>query len=328
MTALLLAAAMGVGPACTSATEAPDTSAESAPASPVISTGYAKVSVDRYLVIDGQDMPIDAYVPDRPAPWPVVVGFHGHSSAFKDAESNTVIAERAAAEGMLVFAPTWIAGDPFPLGVGDIVDLRQAASCAVAFAQQWAVELGGDPTDTVAYGFSAGAGPALASLVAPTGAVSGCEIDTAPVPVVGAVLGDGEYFFQSRPFDTAFAEDLPAMQEEVARLTERDRWPSELDARVYVWAAESGTAPRALNDPADPDWIDDRDPSGSIVSDLGRLGRLDDGIVDYVDGAHFIELRLGGAGIDVDLEIFPGGHSVNDKVDPLVAALRVVGATG
>lgn len=315
--AALVGAIAIAGAACTSTTPSlPD------------DVGHTEISRERYLAIDGLDLSIDAFVPNRPGPWPVVVAFHGRSSAGKDAESNVVIAAAAADGGALVFTPTWIAGDPFPLGVDDIVDLRHAASCAVAFSQEWAAELGGDTSDTVLYGFSAGAGPALAALVGPTAAVPGCDTQRAPLPVVGAVLGDGEYFYPSSPFDTAFEDDLPAMQAEVARLVDRAQWPADLGARVYVWAAAAGTAPRPLDDPSAPGWIDDRDPDGTIVDDLRRLGRLDDGIVDYVDGAHFIESRLAEAGVETELEVLPGGHTVDDKVEPLVAAIRSVGANG
>ena len=331
-----MAATAALGAACTSAstsastststTVTPQASTVSTTAPPSIPTGSTKLTVDRYLTIDGLDMPIDAYVPTGPGPWLVVVTFHGRSSAFKDAESNTLIAEQATAEGMLVFAPTWIAGDPFPLDAEDIVDLRHAASCAVSFAQQWAIELGGDPTATVTHGFSAGAGPALSALVAPSADVPECAVATAPLSVAGAVLGDGEYFFQSQPFDTAFADDLAAMQAEVAGLSNPDQWPSGLDASVFVWAAEDGTAPKAIDDPNAPNWLDDRDPDGSIAIDLERLGRLADGVVDYVDAAGFIDLRLGEAGLDSEFEVFRGGHTVADKIEPLVAALRAVGA--
>jgi acetyl esterase/lipase len=313
------AASIGVGAGACTSTSTPPLADPS---------GFSVIDDRRYLTIDGLEMTVDAFVPEADGPWPVVVAFHGRSSAFKDAGSNTVIAERAAADGMLVFTPTWIAGDPFPLGVGDIVDLRRAASCAVAFAQLWATELGGEADNTVVYGFSAGAAPALAATVAPVGSVPGCETDAAPLPVTGAVLGDGEYFYHSQAFDTAFAEDLSAMQSEVAQLIDRDRWPDGLDARVVVWAAEPGTAPRPVDDPTAPDWFGARDPTGSLLRDLLRLDRLDDGIVDYVDAALLIESRLREAGLDTDVQIFPGGHAVDDKVEPLVEAIRSVGATG
>ena len=314
------------GTACTSTSSSstqPSQPSQPSP-SPPTASGHTEITHDRYLMVDGLDMAIDAFVPDSAGPWPVVVAFHGRSSEFKDADSNTVIAEAAVADGALVFTPTWIAGDPFPLDVGDIVDLRHAASCAVAFSQEWATELGGDAADTVVYGFSAGAGPALAAMVAPLGDVPGCETAQSPLPVSGAVLGDGEYFYQSQPFDAAFSDDRSAMQDEVARLVDRDRWPPALDARAYVWAAESGTAPRPLADPAAPGWFADRDPDGTIESDLDGLGRLDDGIVDYVDAAQFIDLRLREAGVDSRLEVLPGGHTVDDKVNRLIDAIEAV----
>ena len=279
----------------------------------------------RYLTVDGLEMDIDAFIPDVAGPWPVVVAFHGRSSEFKDAASNTEIARAAADAGTLVFTPTWIAGDPFPLDTGDIVDLRQAASCAVAFSQQWAADLGGDPTNTVVYGFSAGAAPALAATVAPIAAVPECETETAPQPVVGAVLGDGEYFYQSAAFDTAFDDDLLAMQTEVALLTDRSRWPADLDADIYIWAAEPGTAPRPIDDADTTNWLADRDPDQSILADLVQLGRVEDGVIDYLDAAHFIELRLRDADLETELQIFPGGHTVDDKVEPLVQAIGSVG---
>jgi len=311
---VVLACAVLAGTACTSTSSSPPSG-----------LGHSEITRDRYLVIDDLDMAVDAFVPDTPGPWPVVVAFHGRSNDFKDAGSNTVIAEAAVAAGALVFTPTWIAGDPFPLGVDDIVDLRHAASCAVSFSQEWADELGGNATDTVVYGFSAGAGPALAASVAP---VPGCETQQAPLPVTGAVLGDGEYFYHSQPFDSAFEEDLVAMQDEVARLVDRARWPADLDTQVYVWAAANGTAPRPLDDPDAPGWFGDRDPDGTIESDLTALGRLDDGIVDYLDAAHFITARLLEADIDVELEVVPGGHTVDDKVVLLIDAIRSVGAEG
>jgi len=314
--ASVLVCTAGVGAACSTTTASPATRP----------SGHSEISRDRYLVIDGLDMAIDAFVPNSEGPWPVVVAFHGRSPEFKDAGSNVAIAEAAVATGAVVFTPTWIAGDPFPLDVGDVVDLRHAASCAVAFSQEWAIELGGDAASTVVYGFSAGAGPALAATVAPVGDVPGCATESAPLPVSGAVLGDGEYFFPSQPFDGAFTGDLRAMQDEVARLVDQDRWPIDLDARVYVWAAEFGTAPRPLDDPASPGWLADRDPDGAIQRDLDALGRLDDGILDYVDAAHFIDARLRDAGVDTQLEILPGGHTVDDKVDRLVAAIGSVGA--
>jgi len=313
---------------------APTTGLPSAPSTaadlttPPDAAGFTVVPGEPYLVVDGIALGMDAYVPVGAGPWPILVTFHGNSADGKDTRSNTIIAEEAARRGMLVVAPTWIAGDPFPLGVDDIVALRHAGNCATAAAQDWAAELGGDVSETVVHGFSAGTGPALAATVAPMDGVPGCRTPAAPASVAGAVLGDGEFFYHSAPFDGAFAEDLGAMQREVAALSDPRRWPADLGARVYVWAAEAGTAPRPVADP-DGDafaWLPSRDPDGTIRADLDDLGALDDGIVDYLDAARFIDRRLGGAGVDVEFQVYPGGHSVADKVDEVVTA--ILGAGG
>ncbi len=282
-----------------------------------------------YLTQDGSELRMDVYTPAGEGPWPVVVAFHGLSSAAKDAESNTAVASAAAAQGMVVFAPSWIAGDPFPLTIEDIDMSRSAANCAVAFAQELTVENGGDPSLTVVYGFSAGTEPAiLASLAPQEETIAGCESDASPIPVRGAVLGDGEYFFHSENFDGAFRDDLDAMQTEVRVRTDPASWPTDLDTTFSIWAAEEGTGPRSIDDPWDESgWLAARDPDGSIRSDLERLGQLDDGIIDYVDSARLLALRLATAGIDVTLEEYPGGHDTIGKLPELVASLEAA-ATG
>ena len=273
-----------------------------------------------YMTVDGVELGMDVYTPGSPGPWPVVVAFHGRSDQGKDASSNTTVAAAAAASDMMVYAPTWYAGDPFPIGIDDIEMLTEAGNCAVAYAQQHAADHGGDVARTVTYGFSAGTGPALASALAPSEvAIAGCNTRTSPEPVAGVVLGDGEYFWQSEAFDDAFRNDLDAMQASVARFTEPTVWPDDLDATFFLWAAEDGTAPRQIGDPYDDaGWLAQRDPTGSIRSDLQRLDQLADGIVSYIDSARLLELRLAEDGHDVTLTIAPGGHTVDDKVPDLV----------
>ena len=281
-----------------------------------------------YLTMDGTELRVDAYVPVGEGPWPLVVAFHGLSSATKDAETNTAVASAAAAQGMLVVAPSWIGGDPFPLTIEDIDRSREASTCAVAFAQELAAENGAengaDPSVTIAYGFSAGTEPAILAALAPLeDSIGGCETDATPTPVTGVVLGDGEYFFHSEPFDGAFQDDVAAMQNEVRVRTDPVSWPASLDATFSIWAAEAGTGSRSFEDPWDESgWLAVRDPDGSIRRDLERLGRLDDGSIDYVDSARLLELRLSTGRIDVTLDEYPGGHDTLDKVPELVAAIE------
>jgi hypothetical protein len=128
----------------------------------------------------------------------------------------------------------------------------------------------------------------------------------------------GETFWHSAAFDGAFGEDLDAMQDSVASLIDPTRWPADLDTEFFVWAAAEGTAPRDIDDAGNPTWIAERDPAGSIRSDLGRLDLLADDVVSYLDAAQLLELRLQEAGVDVTLEITPGGHTVADKLPLLV----------
>jgi hypothetical protein len=144
-----------------------------------------------------------------------------------------------------------------------------------------------------------------------------------PDPVVGVVLGDGEYFFHSENFDGAFRADLAPMQAEVASWTDPTSWPANLNAEFYLWVAADGTAPRAFDDPSDPSgWLAPRDPTGSIRRDLDRLGALDDGIVSNIDSANLLRLRLAEAGIDATFEEYPGGHTTLDKAAELVDHLE------
>lgn len=279
---------------------------------------FTETSGLEYLDLDGEVLDMDVYVPSGTGPWPILVTFHGNSSSAQNSAGNIAIAEEAARRGMLVFAPSWIPLDPFPLGFDDIEDLAAAGRCAVAFAQERAPSFGGDPTRTAVHGFSAGAGPAHSVVVdPPTIRTGGCASDIVPSPVVAAVLSDGEYFFHSASFDDAFDANRGEMQDRVAAWVDPAHWPVDLQAEFYVWAAEEGTAPRSLAEPG-PSWMPLRDPDGSISADLDRLGRLDDQVIDYVDTAALLSDRLAAADLEVEFEVFAGGHQIDDKADALV----------
>jgi acetyl esterase/lipase len=332
---VLVAAACSSGTDTSSATDAPAPATTSPPTTTRPASGTSSPQPQRfttttdlvYMTVDDVELRMDVSAPDGPGPWPVAVVFHGRSDQGKDAASNTTVAAAAAAAGMVVFAPTWYAGDPFPIGIDDLESLRDAGNCAVAYAQQHAADHGGDAARTAVHGFSAGTGPALASVLDPSeAAIAGCNARPDTEPVAGAVLGDGEYFWQSEAFDDAFRDDLDAMQASVATFTDPAVWPDDLDATFFLWAAADGTAPRQTGDPYDDaGWLAQRDPTGSIRSDLERLDQLADGIVSYIDSAQLLELRLAEDDRDVTLTIAPGGHTVDDKVPDLVGWLAAAG---
>ena len=263
-----------------------------------------------YMTQNGVELLMDVFVPAGDGPWPVVVAFHGLDSNAKDELSTVAVAEAAAADGMLVFTPTWIVFDPppVPFTVDTFRGFTAAANCAVAFAQESAADLGGDPDTTVLHGFSGGAGAALLAAVEPSDtAISGCETDASPSLVDGAVLGDGEYFLHSTNFDPAFEADLEATQAEVAFMNEATYWPSGLDAKFFMWVAASGTGSRAIGEPSNESgWLALRDPDGSIRADLERLNQLEDGIISNVDAAPIARTSIDGSRVRGNRRRIPG----------------------
>jgi hypothetical protein len=277
-----------------------------------------------YMTVDGVELLMDVFTPRGDGPWDTVVAFHGRTDAMRQSEDMIAVAEEAASQGMVVFVPTWKAGAWLPITIESIDTTKATGNCAIVFAQQHAADHHADPSRMALYGFSAGTGPAQRAVLDPsTDAIPGCSTDAVPAPVSGVVLGDGEYFWHSEPFDDVFEADRAAMQDAVSMITDPGRWPTGLATQFRLWAAAEGTAPRALGAPGSAgDWLAVRDPDGSIRRDLDALGQLDDGIVSYVDSARLFELRLAAAGLDVELEEFPGGHTSTDKVVDIVDALR------
>jgi acetyl esterase/lipase len=308
------------------ASRTPEVSTSSSPAA----AAFTETTDVVYVTVNGVDLLMDVYTPTGSGPWPVVVAFHALDSNGKDEIDTTTVAEAAAAEGMVVFAPSWIVWDPgpFPLTLEIFEAWKSAANCAVAHAQQTAADYGGDANDTIIYGFSAGAGAALLAAVEPAeNPIPGCTTDASPAPVSGVVLGDGDYFMHTENFDTAFQADLEGMQAELASLTDPAHWPPGLKSEFFLWVAASGTQPRAFGDPSDESgWLAQRDPDGSMRTDLGRLSQLEDGVMTFVDSGQLLALRLSEAGIEVTLDEYPGGHTTSNKVPELIGDLKAAAA--
>jgi acetyl esterase/lipase len=311
--AVTLGLLVGSGGSATLAQEEPAETGDAA---------FSKTSDVAYMTIDGRDVHLDIFAPTSDGPWPVVVAFHGLGTR-SDNTTSTIAAE-AAAQGMLVFTPTWIDEHAFPI-TADVLDLlRQEASCAVVFAQQRAAELGGDPSRTAVYGFSAGYGPAMWAVLAPTESpIPGCATDASPTQPNGVVAGDGEYFLYTETFDGAFDIDPVAMQAQAAAFVDPAVWPSDLEARFFLWTAGNGTNPRTLGDVTDETgWLAQRDPTGSIRADLERLGQLEDGVITFVDAGRLMADRLASAGLEVTLDEYPGSHTTLDKVPELIGYMQ------
>lgn len=189
---------------------------------------------------------MDVYTPAGEGPWPVVIAFPGIDSDGKDGEDIVLVAEAAAAEGMVVFAPSWIIWKPpippVPVSLEQFQEWKGTFRCAVAFAQQNAGDYGGDSANTTIYGFSAGAGFGLWVSVHPgEDPIPGCETDALPALPSGVVLGDGEYWLHSQNFDGAFEANPAATQAEVAALVDPNTWAAGLDAKFSIDSISSKT---------------------------------------------------------------------------------------
>ncbi|MGI9584430.1 MAG: hypothetical protein ACR2N7_02450 [Acidimicrobiia bacterium] len=285
-----------------------------------------------YMTIDDTELLMDVHVPAGEGPWPIVVAFHGLDSDGKNGVDTVTMAEAAAAEGMVVFAPSWIVWrpptPPVPVPLDTFREWMNTGNCAVAFAQQNAAEYGGDPARTSVYGFSAGAGIALGATVNPSeDPIPGCETDALPEPLRGAVLGDGEYWLHSENFDPAFDTDTEAMQAELASLIDPAHWPEDLETTFFLWAAEDGTSPRAIDDPSDGlGWFAQRDPDGTIQSDLTRVDEFNDGVVTFVDASRLLQIRLHNVRLASSLAVLPGGHTPLDKMTEIIEYLKAATA--
>lgn len=273
-----------------------------------------------YMTVDGRDIAMDVFTPAGEGPWPVVIAFHGLGT--KDDGHNTVIAEAAAAEGMLVFTPTWVDENSFPVTIDSFALWRNEASCALAFAQQYALANGGDPARTALHGFSAGIGPSLFASQQPImDPIAGCATNEPPTPAAGVVLGDGEYLLHSQNFDVPFRSFPEEMQQELANMIDPSTYSPDLPGTFYLWAAENGASPRPVGD-TEAGWFAPRNADGSLLAGLDQVGALDDGLVSYIDAGMVLENRLAEAGVDVTFDIYPGGHTTTDKVDELVGYLQ------
>ncbi len=332
--ALLFSACGSAGDAMSG--QAPENGSESdpTPTSTVATTApttgppaFNETSDVVYMTIDGVELSMDVFTPAGDGPWPVVVSFHGLGNEGKDMIETAAVAEAAAAEEMVVFTPTWIAGNPFPITSATFETWDDTVSCAIAFAQENAATYGGDPSNTVVDGFSAGAGAALlfASQDPRVEPILGCETDQLPAPVTGFVLGDVESWLYSENFDDVFASESEAIQARLAALIGPGSWDHGAEAEFHLWVSENGTTPRTIGDPFDDfGWFAQRDPDGSIQADLERLDQLSDGVVDQVDAGQLLHQRLADVGMEAGLDLFPGGHTTLDKVPEIVGYLQAI----
>jgi dienelactone hydrolase len=155
------------------------------------------------VVSDESTQDIRVYEPKAGGPWPVVLALHGINGSAEDLDG---LATRLAAEGFVVFAPS------YRTGFGSDEATEQMVSdveCGYRFARTIAADHGGDLDEPVTFvGWSLGATLALATglieEIDPNEDVITC-FDQAPRPDVVVAISGCHYEFDGSPtgFDPA-----------------------------------------------------------------------------------------------------------------------------
>jgi acetyl esterase/lipase len=158
---------------------------------------------------------LDVYAPTAPGPWPVVVMFHGGPGVLtKDFLAGW--AQDVAAEGYVVFVPSWGLGSleaqKVPRSTWLAAIGRQAA-CSVAYARSHAAEYGGDPSTLVLFGHSAGANTAsVLAFLRPTPS-EGCPGGAELGPISSIVTFEGDWLFMDSMWDQEIRTDPAVLSE-------------------------------------------------------------------------------------------------------------------
>ena len=155
----------------------------------------------------------------------------------------------------------------------------------MSFAGSHAAEYGADPNRIVLVGNSAGAKQASMVALADTSPLAGRAVPSAEWTPDGLLSWEGDWLLDDPSWDV-FGQDLPALA------TVFTPWDA-LDhaAAVDVELAVSATSREELKRcPASEgaDWLVDRDPTGSLRSELEAAGALADDCVDIGERADLL----------------------------------------
>jgi len=268
------------------------------------------------LQTTGEEWPMAVAHPDTERPpfgWPVVVYFHGWANG-----TPFDGLDQLASRGIVVVAPRWAPPGWAPpnldyLSTEDYADgyWFDVAACALAAAQEVAVEYDGNPGQTTVVGFSAGVHPAARTALG-SPRTDLCP-DRDPIVQPGAmVAGDSQWMFQADIFDSAFEQTDSPATDTVDRILNPDRWVNLSPSfRVYLWSTHSTAWERDVDNPPAPgSWLGTRVLDGAtLIEDLEQVSAFDDGRILFDDNARLLELRLRQEGVKVLHEVFPTDHS-------------------
>lgn len=136
-----------------------------------------------YANVDGLATKLDVYTPSEGGSWPVVILAHGMDQSRSRFEP---LAKAIASEGAMVYNIDVAFSFPFITGVERI-------ACAVRFARATAVDCGGDPSQIILVGNSAGAITGAVVGLAGDDFEEGCALTDASALPDALVLFEGPY---------------------------------------------------------------------------------------------------------------------------------------
>lgn len=321
LAAVLAAGCAGSGPTETSATAIaapaasptaePTAAATLPPPAPTATPAAVTAATDlRYESSGplGKPADLDVYAPTAPGPWPVVVMFHGDpamgSKGYVGPWALTV-----AAEGFVVFVPTWgktsYEADQKLARHDQLIAYDGQVACAVEFARAHAAEYGGDPSTLLLFGHSAGANVAAQVAFARRKPTAGCPGGTMLGPVSGLVTFEGDWLLADPSWDAIVPAD-PAV---LAAITPWDFLAKHRDLRVAMLMSENpgaGMEPQTADPQATDSWIATRDPTGTLRRQFTAIRAFGGGRPGVKEEQALLYAALKAQGNPVSLTEMPG----------------------
>ncbi|MCU0477759.1 MAG: hypothetical protein MUE92_03295 [Chloroflexi bacterium] len=311
-------------PASVAPTEAPTASPTppAAAATPTASPAWVAAAMDVvYESADPRlpDAMLDVYTPTGTGPWPVAVMLHGGPGVL-DKGFMGIWAQKAAAEGFVVFVPTWGVGGAGTVGLSqpEQIDASQRqAACAVAYANARAADYGGDPSTMVMVGHSAGANVSSVIAFNRPAPTEGCPGGEDPVPVTSILTYEGDWLLLDAMWGENEADAL-AVATPWAGL---DAHPDVPVVMLITFGSGGVVAPPVVDPPID--WRTAHDPV-AVRSQMLTAGP-DGGRIDVAQEQAMFHAALAAKGNRTSLTEVPGsGHmSIGPDGWPVfLAALR------
>jgi hypothetical protein len=227
---------------------------------------------------------LDVYAPVGAKDLPLVVLFHGNPTAVDKTGSGIVdypsVIEEIASRGAVVVSANWGVYDaPMPVDVPAWVDSfdqgRDETACALSYAAAHAADWGADPQRLVVIGHSGGATQVSPAVLGQTKQFAGCAAD-AEWDARGVVLWEGDMLVE----DSSVWPYEDGMTEVLAAFTPWGSMDSDFDGALAFAVSDASAADPEFRRCDGRDFLDDRDPSGTIEAGLDEIDAFADGCID------------------------------------------------